>query len=854
MATNKNVGKSSNTFTEMTPEATTPFTGGGSSEVAISSLNSYREESETKKNKKIDELTNEVSDVILASGESLKQKFNFAGFFDKLDALGDLPFGDKLNSLMSSFLNSQLDKLKKAANESLNSAWNGLKDMAKSQVKKLLDLVISRIYLPDAVYLASIVGLYNTGSNLRYANDYARTKAIRADYVLSLGWIDDTIGKTYSIINNYNNTMTDIRSCSYYSCIKVFDYMLNFLKEENKSVLRNIDSYNYQIRLVKTDITTSESIIDSLQNEKGLQNTTETRREEIDILIDLEKEKIKNYESKIKDIENERAPWDDYDYKYRDCIAKSFRDLLVNSVGNFNVSKVQSYFTKYNVKPAWYGETDPDFNKRYKLTISDVDKMAPFYTESGFNRNIKNDLGDTRLVQTSKLPKYITLRNVFLKYIYVYLTNTSFFPAGTQLASKELYERLCYPTMDHLSQIADKFLGTMIEDGLGKMAIDTLLGIERAIYDYTRSVESAMDDPLAHEYLQLMSYGQELPPPIIPNKNTNIDNINDINQDDVNNRKIDETTLEKLIKYYFKQMDSNYHHIFIKNILVDLNKLHNQEKNTDNKSLYKNFIIYHYGEYVFNEEFDIETYFKNVSSDYILSMTINIFKDIYFMHYKNRYFLENYETIDDKLYNEIFLKHYKILKDYFYESYINKLNNSEIYQLLVTIYLRIADYAVSHTKYLNVLITFLRKHYSENACKPTFKIESYLDSLTDDERKRKLIEILKDLDKELMENPIFIEIKDDLFDNIFVELLPDYSIVIDIEKGGDIDINDKDTINNIIKDLMDNSDKSFINYIRDFDNKKWIDGTKTLDSEKDDIENFVPEKYLNYVIFYNPEI
>ena len=105
-----------------------------------------------------------------------------------------------------------------------------------------------------------------------------------------------------------------------------------------------------------------------------------------------------------------------------------------------------------------------------------------------------------------------------------------------------------------------------------------------------------------------------------------------------------------------------------------------------------------------------------------------------------------------------------------------------------------------------------------------------------------------------MENPIFIEIKDDLFDNIFVELLPDYSIVIDIEKGGDIDINDKDTINNIIKDLMDNSDKSFINYIRDFDNKKWIDGTKTLDSEKDDIENFVPEKYLNYVVFYNPEI
>ena len=842
----------------MTPEQTT----GMSNDIpAVSTLDSYKEEAESKKNKKVDELTNELSQVMLESGESLKQKFNFGGFFDSLEKLGNIPLPDKLDSLFKSFINSQLEKFKQAASESAAAAWRGLKNMAKSQVKKLLDVAISRIYMPDVTYLAGIIPLYNMGANLRFGNDYARTKAIKADYNITLQWIDTTIGFTYSIISNKSNTIANLRTAAKGSCVNVLDYMLEFLLAENKSVQRNIKSYQYQIDLKNKDVKSSEKLIEQYQNEIGNQDTTAERREVLEGLITVEKNSIKKYEDSIKQIQIEKDPWDEYDHAYKSALAEAFKCILVYGVGNFNQKKVESMFSKYNIKPAWFGDTDPDFNGKYKFTSSDVDIMAPFYKESGFIKDVQRDLGDTRLVQTSKLPKYITLRNVYLKYIYIQIASVNIYGYGNQLASKVLYERLKYQTMDDLTKISDKFLGTMIEDGLGKMTIDTLLAIERSIYDYTRTVEKAFNDPLSRDYYQLMSYGQELPPPIIPNKpgennsggssnsngNTNKP-IKPSRPENIINNDLTSKELEMILRYYLKYIDKSYYPNLLAGIYTDLKSKYDSTSDKE-KSFYKEFIIYHFGEGSLEHDFNALEFFKPVSSEYLINVYISIFTDIYFENYKKIIITDNYNAIDKFLYEEIFLKHYKILKETFYDYQIDQLSDSTVYQHLVFIYTTLSNKALSDSKYTVLLVTFLRKYYTESACTPSYSVNKYLDSLDNAKRRKLLKDIIKELDYNISNDDKWAGLKD-IFDKIFTQIFPDYSIIIKVEEGTDIDIDDEDIIHDIENDYKN---PNLIDYIRDFDNKIWQVDTKSPGDDKT-TDVFIPDKYLDYVIFYNPNI
>lgn len=822
---------------------------------ATSAMMSYKESSEKKKNVKINELTKDLSTTVKSYGEKLKGKFNYGGVLSKLnsalDKLGNIPFGDKLKALAKNFLSSQLSKFKKLAEESAAAAWRAAKAMAKSIVDKVLNMVLTRIYLPDVVYLMTIQGLYKVGSNLEYNDNYARKKALAADYVLSVAWIDETIGLSYSLIGNPSRTTSEINKAARGSCVKIFDYMLEYLLFENKTVLRNIRSYAYDIKLLENDIKTHESVITALENEHSKKITTQTRREEIEVLIEVEKNTIKEIKTKIKAVEKEKKVWDDLDYQYRTTLASSFKNLIVNSVGNLTKDLLAEYIYKYNVKPAWFGDYDPDFNGRYKFNSSDVNYMAPFYNESGFIQDVQQKLGDTRLVKTSKLPKYIVLRNIFLKYIYVLMNSTNIYGRGNQLSSQVLYERLCYNTMDFLSQQVDKFLGTMIEDGLGKFAIDTLNAIERAIYDYTVLVEKSFNDPLGTDYMQLMSYGQQIPAPLVPNSTQS-----SVNQPDdiTSTKKLTNEEMEKALKYYFRYTKSSNHPVLMKSLFTDLKNKYASENNETLKSFWYLFTNYYFGnKSVTDLDIDnIDTY----SSGYIMLVYTNCLYEMYTGDYKDNVgSLSDYTEIDKEI-KKLFEKHFKALKDQFYHDIVSDLTDGQIYQYHILIYNILGEYGVKNVKYSLFLFTFLRKHYTQEAYTPPFYIEKYLDSLSSEEKKNKLVKVLQDLDTSLVENPeIYKVIKKETIDKILIAILPEFGYIIDIDKAKDFDINDPSIKDQIEEDYRNNLLLgSFQVWIKDFDIEPLDpDGDGVYELDIDKIYNVVNADN-NRIIFYNAEI
>ena len=120
----------------------------------------------------------------------------------------------------------------------------------------------------------------------------------------------------------------------------------------------------------------------------------------------------------------------------------------------------------------------------------------------------------------------------------------------------------------------------------------------------------------------------------------------------------------------------------------------------------------------------------------------------------------------------------------------------------------------------------------------------------DNAKRRKLLKhIIKELDYNISNDDKWAGLKD-IFDKIFTQIFPDYSIIIKVEEGTDIDIDDEDIIHDIENDYKN---PNLIDYIRDFDNKIWQVDTKSPGDDKT-TDVFIPDKYLDYVIFYNPNI
>lgn len=819
-------------------------------------LDSFKEDAETVKNKAVDQITSKISSTMQNMGKQLKLKVDISAMLSKFNSLGNildkLPFGigSKLNSLLTGFINSQISTLKRAASETAKSAYKAMKHMVTASINRLVDTVMSHLSMSDEMYLAGIKPLYKMGSNISYKNNYARNLAIKMDYSKTLEWIDGKIGIVYGIIDSKpkSNATQLLSTVSGKSCIKIFKYVFDKLKSENKIVVSNIKNYEAQIRTQENLIKASNSNIEIYNEEYTKEETTEIRRGELEVIIELERLQIKEYEKVKSELKNDKKVWDNYDYQYRKLLAQQFKKLLTYSVGNFNTDTVREYVDRFEIKPAWFGDYDPDFNGAFKFTKTDVDVMAPFYTGKGFNRNIKEELGDTRLVQTSKIPKYITLKNIYMKYIYILLNSVNIYGLDNQLSSQVLYERLCYNTMDFLTQLADEALGTMIEDGLGRLGIDVLLAIESAIYDYSVTFEDLMKTPTQKKYVQLQSYTQEMPVPLIPFEETEPD----YSIIDPTKNKLTANELKNILQYYLKQLSKSDKYL----PLFELYKLFKSyyDRNDDNSIFYGNFIVTYFSLSGLEADFDAMEYFGNLETNVIINTYITSLDNIYYKHYQDMFEVpEDSEILNEC--NTIFQTNYLYLKELAIDRMVNNMTNAEVYSNLLLIYTTLGEYATKTTIKRDEtveLLKFLRKHYTENAYTINFYIQVYLNGLDDITRRKRLKDILKDLDNELLNNEVFKTLKETLFNKLLLSIYPSYSLIVQIENASDIDINDQETI----KQVEDNYKDYFLTqaYYRDFDNKVWQILTESLgeDLEKS-FDTFQPPEYLNYVVFYNTD-
>ena len=821
------------------------------------SLDAFREESEKTKNKTVDQTTTQLRDKMLETGNQLKNKFMpwLSNLQNMLKMLGDLPFLDKLRKLLENFLNSQISGLINKMTETMQSGWAAIKHLATASIERLIDTVVSHLSVPDEVYLAGIKPLYAIGSNLSYKSDYARNIAIKMDFVKTLKWIDGKLGIKYGLIDSTEKSKTNStlsNTCSG-SCVLIFDYIFEQLKAENNIVLSNLKSYEAQIKSKNADIETINALIDSYNDEYGLKETTEIRREEINVLIGLEKINIKNIEKEISELNKAKKIWDNYDFDYKQTLAKYFKNLMVYSVGNLNADKIRDYTQKYNIIPAWFGDYDPLFNGKFKFTSNEVNIMAPFYNGNGFNKQIKSDLGDTRLVKTSKLPKYITLRNVFLKKIYILMNSINIYGTGNQLSSQVLYERLSYNTMDFFTQLADEALGYMIDDGLGKLAIDTLLNIESAIYDYTKKMERAMTPPTQKEYFQRMSYLEDIPVPIIPYDDEELGK--DPNLLDPTNNKLSPNELKNLIHYYLRILK-------VENKYKPLNDLYNKFKdmyensgnNEEKKIFYQKFILSYFSIMGLEPKFIYENYAKTLNFDYIRNSYTSIMDLIYYKKYKNIFgFVDDSTNIPSEM-NEIFINNYRYLRHIAIDDMVDSMSEVDIYSNLLLVYNVLGEFAIrssTDNATREELLNFIRKHYTIEAYTTNFKIQIYLNMLSATDRSDKLKEVLKDLDEQCISNEIFKKLKSLLINAILLQIYPSYGAIIKIEEGSDIDINDSKVKSEIESEYEEYWKVRKL--IKDFDNKLWTDTMIAFGEDLNDTE-FKPDKKLDYVVYFNPNI
>lgn len=816
-------------------------------------LDAYKEGPESVKNKAANDITKDLESYADSVGEKLKNKFNFGGILDKLNSFGEnLPFGDRLNALANEFLSAQIDKFKQALSESAEASFKALTHLATGAIKKLIDAAITHISYNDVMYVAAITPLYQSGANLSYMNDYARSTAIKYDFPISLEWIDSVLGIRYGIIDSKQRSKLMMLSstASTYSCPDVFLYAWKQAKVEyDKSILPQIKSYESRINDQEQAIKIYEKTIADLQIEYNKDVTTEIRKEEIDNLIGLEKQKINTANETIKTLQNEKKKWDELEHNYFDNLAKYFKKLLLGSVGNLTHTKVYEITTTLGVKPAWFGDYDPDFNSRYTLTLGDVNTLAPFYNDSGFIKTTQNYLGDTRLVQTSKIPKTIVLKNIFLKYIYITLNNTNIYGIDNQLSSEVLYERLQYQTMDFLTETLDEAAGMLVQDGFGKMAMDALLAIERAIYDYTKFIEPSMVLPRNRKYVLLPSYFQTLPAPLIPYEESPSIPGQKYEGILLAEGKLSTRDFKQMISYYLKYMVPEQRYTLLRDLFIALRTLYNSHQSEEyTYAFYEFFLTKYWSKDMLDNEFNADEYFKNIEDLVLFNNYYILMRALYYKEYISISGLndENREAVKIEL-DKVFIDSYTKLKELSLEYEFSTKTLEQITSDLIFIYTIMGEYAVMNVKFTETIMTFLRKHYTNDAYKPTFYIEKYIDSLSLEEKKSKLKAIYKELDEKTRTDPIFKQLTV-MYKKIMVTVLPAYETIIRIEENNknDIDLNDPTIKEEIETELKYNS--LFKEWVKDFDNKLWKEESQSIETDLDNTE-FKYDDYFEYTVF-----
>ena len=332
-------------------------------------------------------------------------------------------------------------------------------------VQQIAGALLSKIFIPDPVYLASLVAFDVAGADLEVNNNYIRKLIIRRDITVALKWWNKTWGITYTGLRSDHFT-SDAFLSARYGCYKNVEYILNEFKN------------SYHI------IMDSVSLIPVI--DKPLNEMTE--------------QEVISYRKRLALLQSA-------DNVYTNMII-TIKELIISSYSNFKADDLRSLLKKTNISPSIFGFSDQKYGSKYAINLSDVNKCAPFYTMK--NNSTLSDVEELTNIRSSRyrrkynkkrtgkaylspttskshaLFKYINPRNRNIKRLYLVLVSSEF---ESPMYNPIFAERLQY-------KIANVFLKSLAASDLIPNSIfKSQQELWYSAYDYTKNVEDFLFDP-----------------------------------------------------------------------------------------------------------------------------------------------------------------------------------------------------------------------------------------------------------------------------------------------------------------------------------------------------------------------
>lgn len=434
----------------------------------------------------------------------------------KLDNLKDLiaenmkkgmSKSEALKSALNKIMQDQLESIKNSANES----WVELQKIGGKFLDNMKDkfqgFLLSRIYVPDTVFLAGLtpIALATGGKNLAYKNNYIRKLCFNHDMPLTLRFCDSLQKVKYRIDNN--KWYTNANNAAKKGSIGVAFYILG---EVNKDYKEYKNSYPFP------------KDYDSKNQEKLYKNYTNQIKENEDALKRTDDPVMKaKYQAKIKSLEELKGKLfytRELEYKSdpmypkitkmvedtKKKIIQTFRNIIVYSYSNLDPIKLKLEMDKFDLDPCVFGSNDKKYGKTGFISESHLNIMAPFYTppeRKSLGTQVTRFTQRNSLVPDVKDIKYISPRNVHVKANYIILASKTMNSKTKFMSNEPYYERMKYPVYSSTLSSLDEAAKDFLKVGLGRDIINLLNTMEEAAYVYGKSLEQYLYNPSKVQYI-----------------------------------------------------------------------------------------------------------------------------------------------------------------------------------------------------------------------------------------------------------------------------------------------------------------------------------------------------------------
>lgn len=373
--------------------------------------------------------TSALSDTL----SELKDLQQMVQDFDLTSILGEGSDNVFNKMLGDEFANSSIGGfLVGGLNESAASLLRGVETMARGALSEYTEALLSNVYIPDAVFLKMVSTLYDTiKPDLHYNNDYFKKLLLTHDLVLTLAWFDKETKKTYGLDAS---TLKDAQLATESSSVNVTIYLLAALDKDLKE-LNKMHTLDPDFRV-----------------EKG------------------------------KIIE-------EYEFTQH----KLVKSLIVNSYSNLDTAKLNSIVKAFNIFPSVFGDNDTRYSGKLKITLSDVNKMAPFYQAPSGSLDSRLD-GKSILGNVQEVEEFIDPRNDNIKRLFIYLNSGRKF-SDDKLKNKILQKRLGHAIVSTNKKLLDEATAAALSGGLGDVMDFAISAANRSLYEMSRRLEPYLQNP-----------------------------------------------------------------------------------------------------------------------------------------------------------------------------------------------------------------------------------------------------------------------------------------------------------------------------------------------------------------------